>query len=139
MLCINRRRLGLADADIAGLDPEKKPAMTVKDTPATVAVDLVKATGSDTVYAYVSDQDPNRDSAWIFLGSDSDTPYYPPSSYYPPGKWQYYVSQAGGGESGVSCFLCMPATYVAFPRPGHARASQRYVYGGPPLIRIRGG
>ncbi|MCQ4083431.1 glycoside hydrolase family 64 protein [Streptomyces sp. RB6PN25] len=52
-------------------------------TPATLPVDLVNTTGSDTVYAYVSGQDPDNGNAWMFLQADGRTPYYPPSPTAP--------------------------------------------------------
>jgi hypothetical protein len=49
------------------------------DTPSSLTVALANDTGSDTVYAYVTGQDPDNGNAWMLLRADGRTVYYPPS------------------------------------------------------------
>jgi hypothetical protein len=48
-------------------------------TAATLTVDLVNNTGSDTVYAYVTGQAIDNGNALMLLEADGQTPYYPSS------------------------------------------------------------
>lgn len=49
------------------------------DTTATLAVDLVNETGSNTVYAYVTGNAIDNGGALMLLEADGQTPYYPAS------------------------------------------------------------
>jgi hypothetical protein len=45
----------------------------------TLTVTLTNKTGANTVYAYVTGQDPNNGKAWMFLRADGRSVYHPPS------------------------------------------------------------
>ncbi|MFC8447885.1 beta-1,3-glucanase family protein [Kitasatospora sp. NPDC057223] len=78
-------------------------------TLATLPLDLVNTTGSDTVYAYVLGRDPAAGGNWAFIRSDGVTLHHPPSP------------TADGTPLGVDCAIALnkpgaAARRVTLPR-----------------------
>ncbi|MGW2562578.1 beta-1,3-glucanase family protein [Streptomyces sp. NPDC001514] len=74
-----RKLLGASALTLAATALTARPAALAAETGPTLEIDLVNNTGSDTVFAYVSGQALDRGNAWMLLGSDGRTPYYPDS------------------------------------------------------------
>jgi len=79
---ITRRRLLAATAGAALAVPAAAwwvQSSANASTTATLPLDLVNTTGSDTVYAYVLGRDPAAGGNWAFIQADGSTLYHPPS------------------------------------------------------------
>ncbi|MFD3943345.1 beta-1,3-glucanase family protein [Streptomyces sp. NPDC058579] len=75
-----RKLLGASALTLAAAAFTARPAyVAAAATGLTLDIDLVNNTGSDTVFAYVSGLALDRGNAWMLLGSDGRTPYYPES------------------------------------------------------------
>ncbi|GAA0665710.1 beta-1,3-glucanase family protein [Kitasatospora atroaurantiaca] len=79
---ITRRKLLAASAGVAFAVPAAAwwlQSSANASTSATLPLDLVNTTGSDTVYAYVLGRDPAAGGNWAFIQGDGSTLYHPPS------------------------------------------------------------
>ncbi|QIS21376.1 hypothetical protein F6W96_26615 [Nocardia terpenica] len=76
---ISRRtllRASVLSVPVLGIGVERAVSAA---TPATLPVDVVNNSGSNTVYAYVTGQAIDNGNALMLLEADGQTPYYPPS------------------------------------------------------------
>lgn len=79
---ISRRKLLAATAGLALAAPAVATwleASAGASTAATLPLDLVNTTGSNTVYAYVLGRDPAAGGSWAFVQADGSTLHHPPS------------------------------------------------------------
>lgn len=79
---ISRRKLLVATAGVAPAVPAVTTWLEANadaSTAATLPLDLVNTTGSNTVSAYVLGRDPAAGGTWAFLQADGSTRHHPPS------------------------------------------------------------
>ncbi|AHH98516.1 hypothetical protein GCM10010174_71090 [Kutzneria viridogrisea] len=112
-------------------------ARALAATGSTLDVALVNNTGNNTVYCYVTGQDPNAGNAWMFLQADGSTVYHPPSPPSPgtplgadcaivlnasgAGPRTITVPRIVGGRVWFS--VGKPLTFLVNPGPGIAMPS----------------
>ncbi|GDY29787.1 glycoside hydrolase family 64 protein [Gandjariella thermophila] len=82
--------------------------LAAADTPGTLTVALANETGSDTVYAYVTGQDPSNGNAWMLLRADGRTVYHPPSPPAPGAPLDVDCAIALGGTGGPARTIAVP-------------------------------